>query len=61
MNFLKYLGIILLLIGAGLLIYLGVAGMQSNTLLVVGFALTIVGFLLHIFLDKKYNTDAREN
>lgn len=54
MNALRYLGVIVLLVGALILIYLGIAGTgQSNTGLVVGFVLVIVGYVLHIFLDKR--------
>lgn len=57
MKILQYLGVIVLLIGAGVLTFLGIAGTgQSNVGLVVGLVLVIVGFVLHIFLDKKFNT-----
>lgn len=57
MKALSNLGVILLLIGAGYLIYLGVAGTgQSNTGLIIGLALVVVGYILHIFLDKKTNS-----
>lgn len=53
----SYLGIIILLIGACILIYLGIAGTgQSNTGLIVGLVLVLVGYLVHIFLDKKANS-----
>lgn len=53
MKGITYLGILVEIIGAAILIYLGFAGTgQSNTGLVIGLVLVIVGFLLHIFLDK---------
>lgn len=57
MKGITYLGILIEVIGAAILIYLGVAGTsQSNIGLIIGFALVVIGFLLHIFLDKKYNS-----
>lgn len=57
MKGITYLGILIEVIGATILIYLGVAGTsQSNIGLIIGFALVVIGFLLHIFLDKKYNS-----
>lgn len=57
MKGITYLGVLVEVIGAALLIYLGFAGTgQSNTGLAIGMALVIIGFLLHIFLDRKYNS-----
>ncbi len=50
----KYLGIIVLTVGAILLMLKAfVISAPSNTLLVVGVVLVLIGYLLHIFLDKK--------
>lgn len=57
MKGITYLGAFMQLIGAILLIYLGFFGAsQSNTGLIVGLLLVVVGFLVHIFLDKKFNS-----
>ena len=62
MKGITYLGILVEVIGAAILIYLGFAGTgQTNTGLVIGLVLVLVGFLLHIFLDKKYNSLPEEN
>ena len=59
MNLKKSIGVIVLLIGAIILIYLGVAGTgQSNTMLGIGLALVVIGFLGHIFLNKYSGRDA---
>lgn len=49
----KYLGAIILLIGAILLIVEGFQQAASNTLLWLGLSLVIVGYLVHIFLGRK--------
>ena len=62
MKGISYLGIFVELIGAAILIYLGFAGTgQTNIGLVVGLLLVVVGFFLHIFLDKKFNSLPEEN
>lgn len=54
MTFLKYLGVLLMLIGAGVLIFIGVSGgAQANAGLFAGLGLILLGYLLHIILDKK--------
>lgn len=51
------IGILVMLIGACYLIYLGLAGTgQSNIGLVIGLVLVVLGFFLHIILDKKSNS-----
>lgn len=52
-NLLKYLGVIILLVGVAILAVPFMQGIQSNTLLLVGLALIVGGFLAHIFLNKK--------
>lgn len=60
MNFLKYLGIIVMLIGAIVLIVIGATGgAQANVGLFVGLGLILVGYLLHIVLDKKVSEKER--
>ena len=44
----KYLGVIVLLIGAILLVVEGLTNRTDNTLLIAGLPLVIVGFLCHI-------------
>lgn len=50
----KYLGAIILLIGVAVLAVPFLSGGISNTLLLVGMFLILVGFFMHIFLNKKY-------
>lgn len=49
----KNLGIIILLIGAVLLIVEGLTHRADNTLLIVGLPLVLVGYIAHIFLNRK--------
>ena len=57
MKGISYLGVFIEVIGAAILIYLGIAGThQSNIGLIIGVVLVILGFILHIILDKKYNS-----
>lgn len=49
----KNLGVILLLIGAVLLIVEGLTTRADNTLLIVGLPLVIIGYIAHIFLNRK--------
>ncbi len=52
-SLLKYLGTIVVLIGGGVLIYAGLNQSYSdNTFLGLGLALVILGFILHILLNK---------
>lgn len=60
MNFLKYLGTIVMLIGAGVLVFIGVTGgAQANVGLFVGLGLILLGYVLHIVLDKKASEQER--
>lgn len=60
MNFLKYLGTIVMLIGAIVLIVIGVTGgAQANTGLFIGLGLIFLGYILHIVLDKKASEKER--
>jgi len=54
MNALKYLGVLVLIIGVVILAvpYL-TGGTVSNTILMSGIILIIVGYFSHIFLNKK--------
>lgn len=57
MKNLTYIGVLVQLIGAVILIYLGIMGTnQSNIGLIIGFILVIAGFLIHIIMDKKLNS-----
>lgn len=57
MKGITYLGVFVQLIGAILLIYLGFAGTsQTNIGLIIGLVLVVLGFLIHIILDKKLNS-----
>ena len=51
---LKSVGVIILLIGVGILAITAFADIQSNTYLGVGLLLVILGFVSHIFLNKKF-------
>ena len=60
MNFLKYLGTLVMLIGAGVLVFIGVTGgAQANVELFVGLGLILLGYVLHIVLDKKASEQER--
>lgn len=50
---LKYVGVIILLIGVVVLAVPFLGGGMTNTLLLVGLFLIIAGFFVHIFLNKK--------
>ena len=52
-EFIKSLGVIVLLIGVLVLIGCMYAGAASNSALLLGLGLIIGGFLFHIFLNKK--------
>lgn len=49
----KNLGVLVLLIGVAILAVPTLTGGQSNTLLAVGLVVIIIGYLAHIFLNKK--------
>lgn len=51
---LKYLGVIVLLIGVAILAVPTITGGLSNTILLAGIVVIIVGYLVHIFLNKKF-------
>ena len=51
-GFLKYLGVILLLLGVACLIVYKYA-FQENYLLITGIALEVLGILAYIFINKK--------
>jgi hypothetical protein len=53
--FLRNFGIIVLLIGELLLIIPFFGGCQSNTTLLSGLILVVLGFILYIVLNKKCN------
>lgn len=60
MNFLKYLGTLVMLIGAGVLVFIGITGgAQANVGLFVGLGLILLGYVLHIVLDKKASEQER--
>lgn len=50
----KSLGVIILLIGVGILAIPAFTDMRSNTTLAIGLLLIVLGFLAHIFLNKKF-------
>ncbi len=52
MGALKYLGILILLIGVGVLAATTTADTPSNTMLLAGLALVICGYLAHIFFNR---------
>jgi len=54
MSALKYLGVLILLIGVAVLIVPTMIGIPSNNYLLAGMAIILVGFLGHIFLNKKF-------
>ncbi len=49
-----------MLIGAGVLVFIGVTGgAQANVGLFVGLGLILLGYVLHIVLDKKASEQER--
>jgi len=53
MSALKYLGVLIILIGVAVLIVPTMIGNPSNTFLMVGLLLIIGGYFSHIVLNKK--------
>ena len=53
MSALKYLGIIIILIGVAVLVLPTFLGNPSNTFLLVGLVVILGGFFSHIVLNKK--------
>ena len=51
---LKYLGVLILLIGVLILAVPTLTGSLSNTILVAGLAVIIIGYFAHIILNKKF-------
>ena len=50
----KSLGVIILLIGVGILAIPAFTEMRNNTLLGIGLFTVILGFIAHIFLNRKF-------
>jgi hypothetical protein len=50
----KSLGVVILLIGAGILVVTAFTDLRSNTALGAGLITIIVGFIVHIVLNKKF-------
>ena len=51
----KALGGIILLIGVGILAIPAFSDLSDNKYLLIGLCVIILGFLLHIILNKKFN------
>lgn len=49
----KYLGVLILLIGVAVLAIPAITGGMSNTLLLSGLGLILLGYLSHILINKK--------
>lgn len=49
----KYIGALILLLGAVLLIVDGLGSQESNTLLASGLGLVVLGYIAHIILNRK--------
>lgn len=49
----KYVGVLILLLGAVLLIIAGLTSPETNTLLGSGLGLVVAGYLVHILMNKK--------
>jgi hypothetical protein len=54
MSALKYLGVLILLIGVAVILWPTLMGFRSNMYLMIGLLLIIFGFLGHIFFNKKF-------
>ena len=50
----KSLGVIILLIGVGILAIPAFTEMRNNYVLAIGLVTIIIGFVAHIFLNKKF-------
>lgn len=50
---LKYLGVVILLIGVAILAIPTLTGGLSNTILAIGIVVIILGYIGHIFLNKR--------
>ena len=55
MSALKYLGVLILLIGVGVLLAPTMMGITSNTYLIAGMGLIFLGFIGHIILNKRFD------
>ncbi|MDR1523667.1 MAG: hypothetical protein LBS79_00220 [Tannerella sp.] len=51
---LKSLGVVILLIGVGILAVPTVMDLRNNMFLGAGLLIIILGFVVHIFLNKKF-------
>lgn len=49
----KYLGVVILLIGVIILAIPALQGTMNNTILIIGFLVIIGGYLSHIMINKK--------
>lgn len=49
----KYLGVIVLLVGVAILAIATSQGALNNGILVVGFATIVLGYIGHIFINKR--------
>jgi hypothetical protein len=52
---LKNLGVIILLIGVAILAVPALTGGMSNSVLIAGLVVVLIGYFGHIFLNKKFN------
>jgi hypothetical protein len=52
-NLLKYLGVFILLIGVAILAIPNFTGGINNTILLSGLGIIILGYLTHIFLNRR--------
>ena len=50
----KGLGALILLIGVGILTIPVITEAPNNTILLIGLVIIVFGFVLHIFLNKKF-------
>jgi len=54
-EFMKYLGVIVLLIGVAVLAIPFITGSMTNGILFIGIALIIIGYVGHIYLNKRFS------
>jgi hypothetical protein len=52
-NLFKYLGVIILLIGVAILAVPSFLNGVNNTILLAGLGTILIGYLVHIYLNKK--------
>ncbi len=53
-SLMKYLGVVILLVGVAILAIPTITGGLSNGILIAGLAVIILGYIAHILLNKRF-------